>query len=167
LLIISYRRLYLFYLAPNQWRQTAFSSEKSLDTLNDYWWELREQYQGISRGEKNDKHVFYFGVQSEAMKLEATGVKHYLSTLLQFQFHQSLCALENNNQPLHQWSLYNSKLAGEKLKAMFTLGASHPWPKIMAKVTGTEQLDASALVNYFKPLKTYLDEKNKDSSCNI
>jgi peptidyl-dipeptidase A len=156
-----------FYLVINQWQQAAFSSEKSLASLNDYWWQLREQYQGISRDKKSDKRVFDFGVQGEAMNLEASGVKHYMTTLLQFQLHQSLCELEDNNQPLHQCSIYNSKLAGEKLRSMLSLGASRPWPEALAKVTGTEQLDASALVSYFEPLQQYLDKQNKDLACDF
>jgi peptidyl-dipeptidase A len=154
-----------FYLALNQWQQAAISSDKSLETLNDYWWQLREQYQGISRDKKSDKRVFDFGVQNEAMNLAATGVKHYMSTLLQFQFHQSLCELEDGNKPLHQCSIYNSKLAGEKLKAMLSLGASQPWPEALAKITGKEQLDGTALVNYFSPLQQYLNKQNEGLSC--
>ena len=58
-----------------------------------------------------------------------------------------------------------SKEAGYKLKELFKMGNSKPWSESLATWTGQSTLDASALLEYFSPLQTYLDEQNKDRNC--
>jgi peptidyl-dipeptidase A len=41
------------------------------------------------------------------------------------------------------------------------MGQSRPWPDAMETLTGQRQIDASAMVEYFAPLKRWLDEQNK------
>jgi len=53
--------------------------------------------------------------------------------------------------------VYGSKEAGQRLKTMLTMGMSRPWPEALAKLTDAEQMDASAIIDYFAPLKTWLD----------
>ena len=40
------------------------------------------------------------------------------------------------------------------------LGTSKPWPEALTALTGEKQLDATAILDYFAPLKTWLDEQN-------
>jgi peptidyl-dipeptidase A len=41
------------------------------------------------------------------------------------------------------------------------MGASRPWPDALEALTGERQMDATAIVDYFAPLKTWLDEQNR------
>ena len=41
------------------------------------------------------------------------------------------------------------------------MGASQPWPDVLEVLTGQREMDASAIADYFAPLKTWLDEQNK------
>jgi Angiotensin-converting enzyme len=43
---------------------------------------------------------------------------------------------------------------------MLTMGSSRPWPDVMAAMTGQHELDASALLEYFKPLEDWLVQTN-------
>ena len=45
---------------------------------------------------------------------------------------------------------------------MLKLGTSKPWQDAMEQIAGTRNMDASALVEYFKPLNDWLTEQNKD-----
>ena len=44
---------------------------------------------------------------------------------------------------------------------MLEMGASKPWPVALEAMTGSRQMDATAIVDYFAPLKTWLDAQNK------
>jgi peptidyl-dipeptidase A len=44
---------------------------------------------------------------------------------------------------------------------MLSMGASQPWPDALAALTGQSQMDATAILDYFAPLKRWLDEQNK------
>jgi peptidyl-dipeptidase A len=43
---------------------------------------------------------------------------------------------------------------------MLELGASKPWPEALQAMTGEDKIDASALLEYFAPLKKWLDDQN-------
>jgi peptidyl-dipeptidase A len=61
--------------------------------------------------------------------------------------------------PLHRCSIYESKEAGQRLNAMLTMGVSRPWPEALEALTGSKQMDATAIIDYFAPLKAYLDQQ--------
>jgi peptidyl-dipeptidase A len=44
---------------------------------------------------------------------------------------------------------------------MLELGRSKPWPEALKAMTGTDQADASAIIEYFQPLLVWLKEQNK------
>jgi hypothetical protein len=67
--------------------------------------------------------------------------------------------------PLHRCSIYGSKAAGAKLQAMMEMGQSRPWPEALRAMTGEDQLDATALLEYFKPLQDWLAEQNRGRAC--
>jgi peptidyl-dipeptidase A len=67
--------------------------------------------------------------------------------------------------PLHRCSVYGQKAVGEKLAAMLAMGQSRPWPEAMAAFTGERRGDASAIVEYFRPLNTWLVQQNKGQAC--
>jgi peptidyl-dipeptidase A len=41
------------------------------------------------------------------------------------------------------------------------VGMSKPWPEALYQLTGSRQMDATALTDYFAPLKKWLDEQNR------
>ena len=62
--------------------------------------------------------------------------------------------------PLHRCSIYGNKEAGKRIDAMMKMGASQPWPDALEALTGQRQMDASAMAEYFQPLKEWLDRQN-------
>lgn len=50
---------------------------------------------------------------------------------------------------------------------MLSLGASKPWPDALEIITGQRKMEASALVEYFKPLIDWLEKKNKETGAHI
>ena len=91
--------------------------------------------------------------------------RYFLAHILQFQFHQALCEIAGNEGPIHRCSIYGSKQAGERLNAMLEMGRSKPWPDALAALTGSPEMDATAILDYFAPLQAWLDEQNADRQC--
>jgi peptidyl-dipeptidase A len=48
---------------------------------------------------------------------------------------------------------------------MMEMGSAQPWPDALEALTGQREMDASALIDYFAPLKTWLDEQNQGRTC--
>lgn len=47
------------------------------------------------------------------------------------------------------------------LRSMLQLGSSQPWPDAMEQITGQRDIKADAIMEYFSPLNTWLQEQNK------
>lgn len=153
-----------FGLMVDKWRWQVFNGEIKPADYNKGWWQLREQYQGISAPVARSESDFDPGAKYH-IPGNTPYTRYFLAFIQQFQFHRALCETVNYQGPLHRCSIYNSKAAGDKLQAMMAMGSSQPWQNAMAALTGQPNLDASAIVDYFAPLKVWLDEQNKDRQC--
>jgi peptidyl-dipeptidase A len=91
--------------------------------------------------------------------------RYFLSFIMQFQFHKALCDSAGFKGRLAECSIYGNEKAGRKLGAMLAKGASQPWQDSMFELTGTRRMDASAILEYFQPLRGWLAEQNKGQTC--
>jgi peptidyl-dipeptidase A len=80
---------------------------------------------------------------------------------LEFQFYRALCHEAGYRGPLHRCTFFGSKAAGGKFNKMLEMSQSKPWPDELEVLTGQRQVDAIALLEYFAPLKHWLDDQNK------
>jgi peptidyl-dipeptidase A len=153
-----------FGLLVDQWRWQVFSGQIQPAEYNESWWELREKYQGvrapIARSEKDFDAAAKYHVAGNVPY-----TRYFLAHILQYQMHEGLCKAAGNKSPLHRCSIYGNKEAGQRLGKMLEMGLSQPWPEALNAVTGTKQMDGTAIVNYFAPLKTWLDQQNKGRTC--
>lgn len=149
-----------FGLMIDQWRWKVFSGEITPAQYNQAWWELREKYQGVKAPTDRSEADFDPGAKYHVPG-NVPYTRYFLAHILQFQFHKALCETAGDKGPVHRCSIYGNQAAGEKLNKMLALGASQPWPVALKEVTGTEMMDANAVLDYFAPLKIWLDEQNK------
>jgi peptidyl-dipeptidase A len=147
----------------DQWRWKVFSGEVGPNDYNKAWWDLREKYQGIAPPVPRSEQDFDPGAKYH-VPANTPYARYFLAALLQFQFHRALCREAGFTGPLYQCSIYGNKKAGEKLKSMLAMGASEPWPAALKAMTGEDKMDATAIIDYFAPLKTWLDEQNASGS---
>jgi peptidyl-dipeptidase A len=148
----------------DQWRWDVFSGKVSPANYNAAWWELRGKYQGIQPGNARSEEDFDPGAKYH-IPANVPYVRYFLARILQFQFHQALCQAAGHQGPMHECSIYGSKEAGAKLKAMLALGASKPWPDALEALTGTRQMDAGPILAYFEPLSAWLTKQNQGKKC--
>ena len=144
----------------DQWRWKVFSGEVKPENYNQAWWDLREKYQGIAPPVPRSEQDFDPGAKYH-VPANTPYARYFLAAILQFQFHRALCREAGFTGPLYQCSIYNNKKAGEKLKTMLAMGSSEPWPAALKAMTGEDKMDATAIIDYFAPLKSWLDEQNK------
>jgi peptidyl-dipeptidase A len=153
-----------FGLLIDQWRWDVFSGKVAPDRYNAAWWELRRKYQGVDAPVARSEGDFDPGAKYH-IPANVPYTRYFLAHVYQFQFHKALCEAAGWKGPLHQCSIYGSKDAGKRLAAMMQLGASRPWPEAYAVLTGSSRADASALLEYFAPLRKWLAEQNAGQRC--
>ena len=149
-----------FGMLVDEWRWQVFAGKVTPANYNQAWWDLKLTYQGVAPPSPRGEEFFDAGAKYH-VPANTPYARYFLANVLQFQFHRALSKAAGCTTPLHRCSIYGSKEAGRKLKAMLELGASKPWPNALEVMTGERQLDASAIVDYFAPLKAWLDEQNK------
>jgi peptidyl-dipeptidase A len=147
-----------FGLVIDQWRWKVFSGQITPPQYNAAWWELRQKYQGIAPSTPRGEELFDPGAKYHVPD-NTPYARYFLADILQFQFHRALSQAAGCQLPLHRCSIYESKDAGRRLDAMLALGQSKPWPDALEALTGARQMDASAILDYFAPLKAWLDQQ--------
>ncbi|QIL21106.1 M2 family metallopeptidase [Thermomonas sp. HDW16] len=153
-----------FGLMIDRWRWGVFDGSIKPDGYNKAWWELKAKYQGVAPVTPRGETYFDPGAKYHVPG-NTPYTRYFLSHVLQFQFYKALCDASGYKGPLYECSFYGNKEAGKKYWAMLSKGASQPWQQTMKELTGGEKMDASAVLEYFAPLQTWLKEQNAGSSC--
>jgi peptidyl-dipeptidase A len=153
-----------FGMIIDQWRWKVFAGEIGPEQYNAGWWELRESYQGIRSPVARSEADFDPGAKYH-VPANTPYSRYFLAAILQFQFHRAMCDLAGYEGPLHRCSVYGNREAGNKLIEMLEMGRSRPWPEALAVLTGQEQMDATAIEDYFAPLMAWLEEQNEGRTC--
>jgi len=153
-----------FGLLVDQWRWKVFSGEIPPERYNQAWWELREKYQGVRPPLERSEDDFDPGAKYH-VPANTPYTRYFLAHILQFQFHRALCRAAGYEGPLHRCSIYDNPEVGRRLKAALEMGAGRPWPDVLEVLTGERGMSAEALLEYFAPLKAWLDEQNRGRPC--
>jgi peptidyl-dipeptidase A len=148
----------------DEWRWSVYNGKIPAAKYNGAWWDLRKKYQGVAPAVARTEEDFDPGAKYH-IPANVPYTRYFLARLLQFQFHRAMCRVAGHKGPLHSCSIYGNKQAGERLQAMLALGASKPWPDALEVLTGEREVDATALLDYFAPLRAWLEEKNKGAKC--
>jgi len=149
-----------FGLVIDQWRWKVFSGEIPPERYNETWWQLRAKYQGVAPPVARSEADFDPGAKYH-VAANVPYMRYFLADILQFQFHRSLAQAAGCTGPLNRCSIFGNKAAGARLNAMLEMGQSRPWQEALEKISGTRQMDSSAIRDYFAPLQKWLDEQNQ------
>jgi peptidyl-dipeptidase A len=149
-----------FGLLIDKWRWDVFSGKVTPEQYNKFWWELKAKYQGVAPPVDRSEADFDPGAKYHIAS-NTPYARYFLARILQFQFQRALCQAAGEKGPLHRCSIYKNKAAGERLNQMLSMGKSKPWPEALKVLSGQSQMDATAMLDYFAPLKKWLDEQNQ------
>ena len=151
-------------LMLDKWRSGVFDGDINESNLNSSWWSLREEYQGINTSYERSENYFDPGAKYH-IPGNTPYTRYYLASIMQYQFHEALCNLINYDGYLHECSIYGNKEAGDRIISTMAMGQSLPWQEAFENLTGSRQLSGKSIMNYYAPLKEWLDEENKNRTC--
>ena len=151
-------------LMLDKWRAGVFKGEIGRDELNQAWWNMRESYQGIAPPSERSEQYFDPGAKYH-IPGNTPYTRYYLARIMQYQFHESLCNEMGFVGLLHECSIYGDKVAGEKIISTMAMGQSAPWQDAFEKLTGSRNISGKSVMNYYKPLKDWLDIQNNNRIC--
>jgi peptidyl-dipeptidase A len=136
-----------------------YAEDLPIDEYNKRWWELKEKYQGITspgtRGEEYCDAASKTHINNDA----AQYYDYAISYLLLFQFHDHI-AKEILKQDPRATNYYGNEEVGQFIHTLMYPGATADWRELLMETTGAE-LGGKAMLSYFEPLLSYLQEANK------
>ncbi len=153
-----------FSLLMDRWRWGVFAGQIRPAGYNGAWNALRLQYQGIAPPGERPANGFDPGAKYH-IPASVPYTRYFLARILQFQFYEAACKEAGWTGPLHRCSFYGNEAVGTRLNAMLAMGASRPWPNALEAFTGSREMSGRAMVEYFRPLMTWLQQQNAGRSC--
>ena len=153
-----------FGLMIDRWRWGVFDGSITPENYNAAWWQLKAQYQGVAPATARGEDFFDAGAKYHVPG-NTPYTRYFLSHILQFQFYKALCDASGHEGPLATCSFANNPEAGRRFWATLQQGQSQPWQQTMRELTGGEQMDGSAVLEYFAPLQAWLEQQNQGQSC--
>ncbi|XP_077996679.1 angiotensin-converting enzyme-like [Glandiceps talaboti] len=157
-----------FGLLVDMWRWEVFAGNVTEHNYNERWWQMRTSIQGLVSPVKRSDLVMDFDPGSKFhVPADVPYIRYFISHILQFQFHESVCIAagqfdpDDANSKLHQCDIYQSHEAGKLLGDMLKMGSSVPWPDAMEAITGQRDMSAKPLIEFFQPLIDWLEEQNE------
>ena len=147
-----------FGLLIDRWRWKVFDGSIGPDEYTTSWWAMKDRYQGVRPPTPRTEEEFDPGAKYH-VPANVPYMRYFLAHILQFQFHRGLARAAGHDGPLHRFSVYGRPEAARGMRAMLEMGASRPWPDALEAATGERRMDASALLEYFRPLSEWLDRQ--------
>jgi peptidyl-dipeptidase A len=153
-----------FGLLIDRYRWGIFSGQITPDRYQAAWDEMRLRYQGIVPPTPRTEANFDAGAKYH-VPASVPYTRYFLARILQFQFYKAACDIAGWRGPLHRCSFYANREVGRRLNEMLAVGASRPWPDALQAFTGTREMSAEPMVEYFRPLLGWLREQNRGRRC--
>ncbi len=153
-----------FGLLMDRYRWGIYSGQITPDRYQAAWDEMRLQYQGIVPPSPRSEENFDAGAKYHTAA-SVPYTRYFLARILQFQFYKAACDMAGWQGPLHRCSFYGNREVGRRLNEMLEMGASRPWPEALEAFTGTREMSAEPMVEYFRPLLGWLQEQNRGRQC--
>ena len=149
-----------FGLLVDRWQWGVFDGSIKPTGYNKAWTDVRLEYQSIVPPATRPIDAFYARAKYHIPE-NTSYTRYFPAQILQFQFYKTACEQAGWDGPLHRCSFYGNKKVAESLNAILELGASKPWPDALEAFTGTREMSAKPILEYFSPLMEWLKQRNK------
>jgi peptidyl-dipeptidase A len=142
-----------------QFEHDLYSEPLPADQFNQRWWEIKAKYQGIAPPEARGEEFCDAASKTHINNDAAQYYDYAMSYILLFQIHDHIASKILGQSP-RATNYYGSRETGEFLSGVLSPGATRDWRELTREAIG-EDLSADAMLRYFEPLMTWLQEQNK------
>ena len=126
---------------------------------NQRWWELVAKYQGVAPPAARGEEFCDAATKTHINDNPAQYYKYALANVFLMQVHDHIARDILHEDP-HDTNYFGRREVGDFLKTVLSPGATQDWRKLMKERVGGE-LSADAMMRYFAPLMSWLQEQNK------
>lgn len=128
------------------------------DQWNKRWWEYVGRFQGIAPPAPRGEEFCDAATKTHVIDDPAGYYDYAIATVLKHQLHDHIARKILKTDP-HNANYYRSEEVGRFLRGILELGATRDWRLVIREATG-EDLSTRAMVEYYAPLKAWLEKEN-------
>jgi len=143
----------------SNFEKALYVDNLSPDQFNAKWWELAKNYQGIVPPTARGEEYCDAATKTHINDDPAQYYDYALSYVILYQLHNHIAKNILHQDP-RATNYFGQKGIGDFLKKIMYPGASKDWRQVLKQSTGDE-LNANAMLEYFQPLISWLQEQNK------
>ncbi|VDN56293.1 unnamed protein product [Dracunculus medinensis] len=141
-----------FDLVADLWRFKIFDGKISIKDSNAEWWRLSEFYQGIKRIVMPESNDFDAIAIPSIAQTQWVTTRHFISYITKFQIRRSICS---NSLRLNEGCQIDKKKVNV-MRNVMSQGSAINWLEAIRSITGSNELDATPLLEYYEPLIVWL-----------
>jgi peptidyl-dipeptidase A len=143
----------------SNFEKAMYVDSLSPDQFNQKWWELAKKYQGIVPPTTRGEDYCDAATKTHINDDPAQYYDYALSYVILYQLHNHIAKNILKQDP-HATNYYGQTAIGDFMRKITYPGASKDWREVLKESTG-EELNAKAMLEYFQPLVSWLQEQNK------
>lgn len=141
------------------WEADIYARNLSPDQWNQRWWQYVRDFQGVEPPTERGEEFCDAATKTHINDTPAYYYSYAIATVLKFQLHDHI-ARKLLKQPPQNCNYANNREVGKFLRGIMEEGGTEDWRKVLREATG-EDLSTRAMVEYFKPLMTWLEKQNQ------
>src|SRR2546428_260127 len=141
------------------WEADIYAHNLPPDQWNARWWKYVSDFQGIEPPSPRSEELCDAATKTHINDNPAYYYNYAFATVFKFQLHDYI-ARNILHQPPQSCNYADDKEVGAWLNNILKKGGTEDWRKVLKEATG-EDISTRAMMDYFKPLMTWLEEQNK------
>lgn len=145
------------------WERDLYANELPPGEWNRRWWEYVARFQGVEPPSPRGEEFCDPCTKTHINDDPAQYYDYAVATVLKYQLHDHISRKILGVDP-HEANYYGSRAVGEFLRSILEKGQTEDWRKLLREATG-EDLSARAMLDYFRPLRDWLERENAGRDC--
>jgi peptidyl-dipeptidase A len=141
------------------WEADIYAHNLPADQWNARWWKYVSDFQGIEPPSPRGEEFCDAATKTHINDTPAYYYNYAFATVFKFQLHDYI-ARHILHQPPQSCNYADNKEVGAWLNNILKKGGTEDWRKVLKEATG-EDISTRAMMDYFKPLMSWLEEQNK------
>jgi peptidyl-dipeptidase A len=147
----------------SHWEHDLYAEPLPPSEWNARWWRYVAEFQGVvppaARGEEYADAATKTHVNDDP----AQYYDYAFATVLKYQLHDHISRKILETDP-HEANYFGRKDVGDFLRSILEKGQTEEWRELLRRTTG-EDLSTRAMLEYFRPLEEWLEERNRGRAC--
>lgn len=141
------------------WEADIYAHNLPADQWNARWWKYVGDMQGVEPPSPRGEEFCDAATKTHINDTPAYYYNYAFATVFKFQLHDYIARKILHQKP-QACNYADNKEVGAWLNNILKKGSTEDWRKVLKDATG-EEISTRAMVEYFKPLQSWLEAQNK------